>query len=122
MALDRALSQLVAGAADRPILASHPVYQYLASRYGLNLRSVHFEPDQFPSAEGWSGLEQLLREHPAEWMLWEAQPLPEVVSRLRELGVRSVVFDPCSSRPESGDLMSVMRQNVASLRPVFSAS
>jgi len=47
-ALDSRLLAIARAAPDRPLLASHPVYQYLARRYHLNLKSVHWEPDRVP--------------------------------------------------------------------------
>ncbi len=47
-ALDAELQASVAGNPELPVLFSHPVYQYLAHRYGLSARSVHWEPDQMP--------------------------------------------------------------------------
>ena len=95
-----------------PLLASHPVYQYLGARYDLDLRSVHFEPGQAPGAGAWRDLAALVSSHPARVMLWEGTPLPGTEARLREeMGIASVVFDPCASRPEAGDYLSVMRGN-----------
>ncbi len=51
---------------------------------------------------------KILEEHPEKWMLWEAEPASENVERLRSLGVESIVFDPCSNRPEAGDFPSVL--------------
>ena len=101
------------------MLASHPVYQYMARHYELNLASVHFEPDEYPSENAWWDLGKLLAEHPAEWMLWEGEPMAETSSTLAELGVRSVVFDPCGNAPEQGDYLTVMRENVSNLIEVF---
>jgi len=50
---DRAIKQIVAKNPELPLLASHPVYDYLARRYGLNIKSVHWEPDQVPSRNQW---------------------------------------------------------------------
>jgi len=113
--LDAPLAATAAAIGDRRLLGSHPVYQYLAQRYGLNLRSVHFEPDELPDDRGWRDLRALLGEHPAEWMLWESEPLPETIARLRELGIESIVYDPCGNRPGSGDFLSVMQDNAAHL-------
>jgi zinc transport system substrate-binding protein len=113
--LDEALEEIAAALSGQPLLASHPVYQYLAARYGLNLKSVHFEPDELPDEKSWRALEELLREHPARWMLWEGQPLKETASRLRELGVGIVVFEPCGNRPAAGDYLAIMRENVRRL-------
>jgi zinc transport system substrate-binding protein len=119
LALDERLARTTTKAADRPILASHPVYQYLARRYGLNLESVMWEPDEVPNETQWAELAQLLKEHPAKWMLWEAEPAPESVERLRSLGVESIVFDPSGNRPGEGDFLSVMLKNAASLEDVY---
>jgi len=104
---------------SRPVLASHPVYQYLARRYGLNLRNVMWEPDAVPSEGQWNELERILREHPAKWMIWEGEPAEETVERLRALGVESVVFSPCANRPSAGDFLTVMAESAGSLPLIF---
>lgn len=118
-ALDARLTRASATASSRPLLGSHPVYQYLARRYGLNLHSVLWEPDEAPTPQQWAELERLLKDHPARWMLWEAEPAPETASRLRALGVESVVFDPCANRPASGDFLSVMGGNAKRLEATY---
>ncbi len=119
LALDESMRQAFARVGGQPLLASHPVYQYLARHYGLNLASVHFEPDEFPSDGAWMDLRSLLAEHPAEWMLWEGEPMAETSSALSELGVRSLVFAPCGNAPEEGDYLTVMRDNVSNLLEAF---
>ena len=52
-------------------------------------------------------------------MLWEGEPLVATVEKLEEMGVRSLVFDPCSNVPEEGDFLSVMRRNVNNLERAF---
>jgi len=114
--VDARLEAWAAGTMDQPLLASHPVYQYLARRYDLNLRSVHFEPDEEPSTGGWRDLAELMQGHAADWMLWEAAPLDEVSARLAsDFAVGSVVFAPCGNRPDSGDYLDAMRSNVEAL-------
>jgi zinc transport system substrate-binding protein len=119
LALDGEIESIVAKKPDLPLLASHPVYQYLASRYGLDVESVHFEPDEMPDEEAWRGLREILAHHPAGWMLWEGEPLDETKQRLAALGVESVVYDPCGNVAESGDFLTVSRANVERLRNVF---
>ena len=41
----------------------------------------------------WTEFDSLLEEHPAKWMVWEAEPRAASVDRLARLGVNSVVFD-----------------------------
>ena len=100
---------------DEPLLFSHPVYQYLINRYGLNAVEVHWEPDEAPDGNAWGQLEELLETHPAKWMLWEGEPLEETVAGLAEIGVESVVFNPCGNRPEQGDYLTVMAANAVAL-------
>lgn len=117
--LDQALERITAAEPGLPLLASHPVYQYLARRYGLNLKSVHWEAKAMPPAEEWKALEQTLAGHPAKWMIWETEPGPEIAAKLKRLGVGSRVFDPGAQRPASGDFLTLMRRNVENLRAVF---
>jgi len=119
MALDTKLQEIVANKHHQPLVASHPVYQYFAARYGLNLESVLWEPDSMPDDEQWQALQTLLAKHPAKWMIWEGDPLSGSVDKLQALGVRSLVFDPCGNTPEQGDFLSVMWQNIANLQQAF---
>jgi len=119
MALDTRLEALVASQRTQPLVASHPVYQYFATRYGLNVQSVLWEPEVMPEDEQWNALQVLLAKHPAKWMLWEGESLAASVKKLQTLGVQSLVFDPCGNTPEQGDFLSVMQQNVVNLRQAF---
>jgi zinc transport system substrate-binding protein len=116
MSLDTHLEALVASQRTQPLLASHPVYQYFATRYGLNLQSVLWEPDVMPEDDQWNTLQALLAKHPAKWMIWEGEPMTASVEKLQALGVRSLVFAPCGNTPEQGDFLSVMQQNVVNLQ------
>jgi zinc transport system substrate-binding protein len=119
MALDTRLEALVASQRTQPLVASHPVYQYFATRYGLNLQSVLWEPEVMPEDEQWNALQALLAKHPAKWMIWEGEPMAASVEKLQTLGVQSLVFDPCGNTPEQGDFLSVMQQNVVNLQQAF---
>lgn len=113
--LDQRLRVVVESLGGQPILFSHPVYQYLIARYGLNARSVHWEPDQEPDEAMWRELGELLDSQPVRWMIWEDQPLEESVTRLESLGIASLVYRPCANLPRDGDLLAVMRDDLASL-------
>jgi zinc transport system substrate-binding protein len=119
-ALDSAMQALGKRWGSKPLRASHPVYQYLGRRYGLEILSEHFEPDALPTAKQLARLASAQKKTPAAWMLWEAQPLPETEKRLLALGIRCVVFDPCGNRPASGDFLDVMRANVKRLEKALS--
>ena len=117
--LDSRMLQIVARNPDQPLVASHPVYQYLARAYGLNIKSVTWEPGEYPEPEQWTWLERLLERHPAGWMIWEAKPNPRSVKRLHELGVSSLIFNPVSNRPDEGDFMQVMGRNLDYLEQAY---
>jgi zinc transport system substrate-binding protein len=120
--LDELDSELLAAAAaleGTPLLGSHPVYQYLAGRYGLDLRSVHFEPDEPPSESGWQELREMQQQRAASLMLWEAEAMEQTRDRLeREFGITSIVFSPCANAPDVDDYMVVMRANAQRLSAI----
>jgi zinc transport system substrate-binding protein len=116
--LDNALVSATDGIGGQLLLFSHPVYQYLVSRYGLNARSVHWEPNEEPNEEQWQELQTMVAKNAAQWMIWEGQPTTATAGRLAELGIQSTVYAPCANRPSEGDLLAVMHLNVASLQEI----
>jgi zinc transport system substrate-binding protein len=119
IALDRDIKAVVSKDPSTPLLVSHPVYDYFARRYGLNIRSVHWEPDEMPSAGQWLELQKILKEHSAKWMIWEEEAMRQSVERLKSIGVNSLVFDPCGNVPNQGGFLTVMHQNVENLKLAF---
>ena len=119
LALDDEMKSIVAKNPLSPLVASHPVYDYLSRRYGMNMKSVHWEPDEFPSDIQWSRLRTMLKKHPAKWMIWEEKPMKASAERLKAMGVDSLVFDPCGNIPDQGDFMSVMQKNSENLKQAF---
>jgi zinc transport system substrate-binding protein len=117
-ALDQRLDNAASIIGEDLLLFSHPVYQYLVERYGLNAVQLHWEPDAVPDPHAWEHLTETLAKHQAKWMLWEGDPLPATISALEELGVGSLLYDPCANAPSEGDLMSVMEANAGSLETI----
>ena len=117
--LDQSIQAIVSQKPSTPLIVSHPVYDYFASRYRLNIVSVHWEPDQIPSDSQLKGFQGILKQHPAQWMVWEGEPIQVSVDKLKTIGVDSLVFDPCGNVPDQGDFMTVMRSNVDNLRKAF---
>ncbi len=114
-ALDLALSEATKPLIGLPLLASHPVYQYLGRRYGLDLLALHWEPDLTPGDAAWREMAAVLSTHPAKIMLWEDAPTPETRARLATLGVEVIVFRTLANRPESGDFTSTFRENIENI-------
>jgi len=120
--LDGKLSEVFAQLQDTPVFFSHPVYQYLQRRYGINGQSLHWEPVEEPSTPDWIDLQQSRASHPARIMIWEDVPLPSTTQRLLKAGITSVVFDTAANRPTQGDFVSLMFQNAQQLRATLQLS
>jgi zinc transport system substrate-binding protein len=114
--LDDELMKISQNLQNQNLFASHPVYQYLASGYGLTIKSEHWEPDQVITEAQWKAFQEKLKNHPAKIMLWEGPPLPEVQNQLMEAGVTAVVYNPCGNQPQSGDFVSVIKSNIENLK------
>jgi len=117
--LDGEMKLLVSRNPSNPLVASHPVYNYLARRYGLNIVGLVWEPDKIPDDREWNKLRAILKRHPARWMIWEEPANSTSIDKLRSLGVNSLVFYPCANVPEAGDFLDVMRQNIENLKKAF---
>jgi zinc transport system substrate-binding protein len=115
-ALDAAMLEVSGEGTDLAVLASHPVYQYLARRYGIRIESVFWEPGIDPGEEQWVLLGELAARLGMNKMLWESQPLPATESRLQEMGIRSIVYDPGANVPDTGDWLMVMQSNLENLK------
>jgi zinc transport system substrate-binding protein len=113
--LDAALSEALTPLRGRHVLASHPVYQYLERRYGLDLTSFHWEPDLTPPPEEWAKLDALLGQRAATVMLWEEEPTQETRAALQARGLRVAVLPPLSNRPPEGEFVSLLRAAIDAL-------
>ncbi len=118
LALDTRMMAVGKNLASRPLVASHPVYQYWARRYSINLEAVLWEAEEVPTDAQMEDLKKILATHPAKWMVWEGEPAKESAAKIKMLGLDSVVFDPCANRPDKGDFLSVMLDNVSAMERV----
>jgi zinc transport system substrate-binding protein len=117
--LDQALMDAAENSFNKPIIASHPVYQYLARRYNINLQSLMWEPEVVPDQNQWHELQQQLTTHNAKWMIWEGKPDKQTETRLQEIGINSLVFNPCANVPDNGDFISEMKSNILQLSKAY---
>ncbi len=119
MALDTRLAEVFAKLDDRPVLFSHPVYQYLQRRYEINGASVHWEPDQEPTTSAWIAMQQTLATHPATIMIWEDEPSMSTAQRLSNAGITSVPFYTIANSPDQSDYLSLMHGNAERLESML---
>jgi zinc transport system substrate-binding protein len=97
---------------EKPLVASHPIYQYFARAYGLKIEGIEWEPEMEIKDSDLAELKAILAKHPANWMIWEDAPSEANIAAVAELGLKSVVFAPCANRPAEGDWLAVMKANV----------
>jgi len=115
-ALDEALRLAFETFGDQEVIFSHPVYQYLAARYGLNGVSVHWEPGEDPGIKAWIDFREILRRHPAQLMIWEDDPVDATATQLLQLGINVLTFHAASNLPATGDYFDVMTANIERLQ------
>lgn len=104
-----------------PLLASHPVYPFLAHAYGLSIESVHWEPEDDPDDAAFAELAALQDASGATLMLWEGEPTPATRTRLESMGVRIVVFEPGGAADGERDFIESMQENLDRLRDALRA-
>lgn len=118
-ALHAAWAELMQDYTGAPVVGSHPVFDYLARRYQWNYRAVHFEPHEMPDDKALQDLRALLKQHPAKYMVWEAEPKPEIAKRLKdEFGLEVAVCYP-GGLLSGKDYFELMKENIERLKPVF---
>ncbi|MCP4944229.1 MAG: zinc ABC transporter substrate-binding protein [Planctomycetaceae bacterium] len=113
--LDEQLDDVFAKLEGQPVLFSHPVYQYMQRRFGVNGQSLHWEPGQDLSTSDWIDMQQMLVSHPSSLMIWEDSPSALTSERLIEAGITPVIFQTVADKPEQGDFLSAMQQNAKRL-------
>jgi len=120
-ALDAEASAVASLTAGRPLLASHPLYDYFARRYGLTLTSLTWEPGTAPSEAQLTELDAALKAAPASIMLLDAPPTAATLEALAARSITGVLFPIAANRPSGGDFITVMDASLQSLRDALAA-
>lgn len=112
--LDKVMKKAAAGLQEAPVLASHPIYQYWARAYGVQVEALEWEPDMKLDEKALADLAGLMKENPrAKYFLWEGTPAEGHSDVLAKKGLTSIIVSPCFSKPGEGDFLSVMKDNAA---------
>lgn len=120
-ALDKELAQALAPAKGRRLAASHPAFNYLARRYGLDLTSFGLDPEGAADADAAAAVSAWVATagaHPL--LLWEAPPSDVAVAAL-PTAVRHVQVDPLEQPGPDGvyDYLARSRTNAAVFAGLF---
>ncbi|MEL6959952.1 MAG: metal ABC transporter substrate-binding protein [Pseudomonadota bacterium] len=97
------------------IIATHPRYQYFASRYDLTISSLEWEAGALPTDADFADLADLMAETEARILIWEAQPPGDAIERAAALGLQSVVFEPWASHGSGEGFINSYANAVADL-------
>ena len=106
-----------------PIFASHPSYNYIARRYGWNLTNFGLEPEGMPSVEQIAEIKKAVEANPGvKWMIWEDEPSAAMQAMMKDLGLKTMIFDPAENEdPKADDDMAVMLADIARLSAAMKA-
>lgn len=116
--LDEQLRTGLATCERRQIVTSHDAFGYLAGAYGLEQVSIAgLSPDDEASPGRLAEVAVLAREQGVTTIFFEELVSPKVAESLaREVGAQATVLSPLEGAPETGDYVTAMRQNLATLR------
>lgn len=126
--LDARLKKVSRHVAGKQLLANHPAWNYVARRYGWDVKSFHLDPEEEPDVETLEEIRAFLREHPASYMLWEAEPSEEVRKVFEgDLGLKTIVYPPAeavepAAAKKGQNYLTIMQANVERLERIFGAS
>ncbi|HEX8003892.1 MAG TPA: zinc ABC transporter substrate-binding protein [Mycobacteriales bacterium] len=122
--LDRLDADLRAGLAHcarRDLVTSHAAFAFLARRYGLRQIGISgFDPDAEPPPGKVAEIARYVRERGVTTVFSERLVSPKVAEAIaRETGARTALLDPIESVSGDDDYETVMRRNLATLRPAL---
>lgn len=124
--LDKEYAEGLKACARKEIVVSHAAFGYLAKRYGLDQIAITgLTPENEPSAQRLAEVAEEARAHQATTIFFETLVSPRVAEAIaREVGARTAVLDPIEGLAPgaSEDYFSVMRANLATLRPALGCS
>jgi zinc transport system substrate-binding protein len=104
----------------RELIVSHAAFGYLAARYDLEQIGLGgLSPEDEPSPRRLAEVTAEAREHGATTIFFETLVSPKVAETIaRSVGARTAVLDPIEGLEPgaTGDYLSVMRTNLATLR------
>jgi zinc transport system substrate-binding protein len=122
-ALDTQYKNGLATCKQHTIITSHAAFNYLASRYNLNVVSIAgITPDAEPSAAKLAELSNLVRTNHIGYVFFESLASSKLADTIAaETGAKTAVFDPIEGLTESAqqqgkNYISVQQQNLQNLR------
>lgn len=108
----------------RQIVTSHDAFGYLADAYGLEQVAVAgLSPEDEASPRRLAEVADQAQQDGVTTIFFEELVSPKVAESLaREVGATATVLSPLEGAPETGDYVSAMRENLATLRTALGCS
>ncbi|GAA0979517.1 zinc ABC transporter substrate-binding protein [Acrocarpospora macrocephala] len=116
--LDKEFQQGLTTCANRAIVTSHTAFGYLANRYMLEQIGISgIDPDAEPSPARLAEVAGIAKQKKVTTIFTEELVSPKVAEVLaQEVGAKTAVLNPLESQPASGDYLTAMRGDLATLR------
>jgi zinc transport system substrate-binding protein len=117
-ALDSELREGLSQCERNEIVTSHDAFGYLADAYDLEQVSLTgLSPEDKASPKRLAEVARFAKEHGVTTIFFEELVSPKVAESLaREVGAEAKELSPLEGPPETGDYLTAMRENLASLR------
>lgn len=124
--LDAEYAQGLRTCQRREIVVSHTAFGYLTQRYQLEQIGITgLSPEAEPAPQRLAEAVEEARKHQATTIFFETLVSPKVAETIANtVGAKTAVLDPLEGLPSggSGDYLSVMRDNLTTLRTALSCS
>ena len=116
--LDESFTQGLKQCSLRTIVTSHAAFGYLTSRYDLTQESISgIDPESEPSPAELAAVKEVVHDSGTTTIFTEELLSPKTAEALaEETGASTAVLSPLESKPESGDYISAMEENLKELR------
>ncbi len=105
---------------SRDLVVSHEAFGYLAKRYDLTQIGISgLTPETEPSPARVAEMAEIAKREDVTTIYYESSVDPQVAETIaNEAGIKAAVLDPLAtlSGDESGDYLSIMLENLASVR------
>jgi zinc transport system substrate-binding protein len=125
-ALDQEFAAGLKTCERREIVTSHAAFGYLAARYDLEQVAITgLSPEAEPSLQRLTAVAEEAKEHGATTIFFETLVSPKVAETIADqVGAKTAVLDPVEGLQPgaTGDYLSVMRANLATLRTALGCS
>jgi len=116
--LDQAFADGLQDLGGATLVTTHAAFGYLARRYGLMAVSIAgVDPEQEPSPARLRQVRQEIEGLAVAAVFSESPGADKLATALAdEIGVQAVRLNPLETRPDTGDYLSAMRDNLAVLQ------